>query len=257
MSEITAALPEVPITTERPLPKDLDRYVKNPGCPRAREAVDREHPDGTIKPLHRDMSVLQQHCAFFDRNGDGKITPIETFLGFRALGFNLLISLLAVPIIHVNFFFPTQDSWIPNPLCYIYLKNIHRAKHGSDSETFDTEGRYVCQKFEEIFSKYDRDNKGSLTLKELWSLTEGNRNIMDPIGWFAGKFEFGVSFLLAAEKNAEGSWIVRKDRLRKIIDGSIFYEIEREIKEAKEVGKKKGFLDGVRQGDLAGDMKTE
>ena len=36
---------------------------------------------------------------------------------------------------------------------------------GSDSGVFDTEGRYTPQKFEEIFSKYDKDNKGGLTWK--------------------------------------------------------------------------------------------
>ena len=36
---------------------------------------------------------------------------------------------------------------------------------GSDSGVFDTEGRYVPQRFEELMSKYDKDNKGGLTYK--------------------------------------------------------------------------------------------
>lgn len=31
------------------------------------------------------------------------------------------------------------------------------------AEVFDTEGRFVPEKFEEIFSKYDKENKGGLS----------------------------------------------------------------------------------------------
>lgn len=53
--------------------------------------------------------------------------------GFRRLGFGRLISLLAVPFIHGSFSYPTSPSILPDPFFRIYMKNMHRCKHGSDS----------------------------------------------------------------------------------------------------------------------------
>lgn len=41
-----------------------------------------------------------------------------------------------------------------------------RSKHGSDTHTFDQEGRFHPQLFENIFTKYDKENKGGLTFMD-------------------------------------------------------------------------------------------
>ena len=69
-----------------------------------------------------------------DRDNDGVIYPWDTFVGFRRLGFNLLLSALAVPIVHGTFSLQSQNSWLIDPRLPIYIRNVHLCKHGSDSE---------------------------------------------------------------------------------------------------------------------------
>lgn len=155
---------------------------------------------------------------FWDRDRDGVIWPQDTFIGFYELGFNLFFSFLATLVINLNFSYPTRlgVSYIPDPYFRLYLPSMHKAKHGSDSGTYDKEGRFVPQAFEDMFSKWDRGDKGALSAGELWDMIAANRLAADPFGWAAGIFEFGVTWLLVQQDG-----MVDKEDLRRIYDVSI------------------------------------
>lgn len=65
---------------------------------------------------------------------------------------------------------------------------MHKDKHGSDSGTYDNEGRFVPQKFEDIFTKY-APGRDYLTWGDVSDMLKGQRVIMDPVGWFGAVFE--------------------------------------------------------------------
>ncbi|KAI7978606.1 hypothetical protein EIK77_006941 [Talaromyces pinophilus] len=146
------------------------------------------------------------HVMFWDRDMDGHIWPLDTYRGFRELGFNILFSLLALLIIHINFSYPTRLglSYFPDPFFRVYVRDIHKAKvgthdsslldfagnhedtdnsqHGSDSGTYDNEGRFAPQNFENVFAKYDSDRDGAISLSDIFRLMKGQRVAADPFG---------------------------------------------------------------------------
>lgn len=122
------------------------------------------------------------------KDHDGVIWPWDTFTGFHKLGFGLLLSFVAVLVIHGNFSYPTAPGWLPDPFFRVNVPKIHKDKHGSDTGTYDLEGRFLPQKFEDMFAKY-ADGRDYLTLGDVWALLKGQRCIMDPVGWGGAFFE--------------------------------------------------------------------
>jgi len=169
------------------------------------------------------LTALQKHVGYFDRNGDGIVFPWETYAGLRALGFNVLIALASVVafhVLHVSYW--TQPSWFLDPLFPVYLHRIHRAKHGSDTETFDEDGKFTAAKFERTFEKYDASGKDGLYFGELVNMWVGNRNVLDPVGWIFQVVLWAYLWMLAADENG----VLHKEDVRKQYDGTLYYEIE-------------------------------
>lgn len=229
-----ATLPEQPFTQKYPPPGgDLADIIPNPGSPRAYNIPDRFHPEEDGAEPRTRQTVLQQHVEFFDYDKDGVIWPWDTARGFRDIGYNPLISGLAPLFIHTGMSLPTQEGF-PNLLLPIYIKNIHKCKHGSDSQVYDMEGRYVPQKFEEMLSKYDKDNKGGLTFKEVMEMCDEQAELFDWFGWIASRLEWTVTY--AGFKDENG--VLPRDAIRKQFNGSLFYEYA--AKMGKSMKEKKG-----------------
>ncbi|KAM7213390.1 putative peroxygenase 3 [Rhypophila decipiens] len=233
-----------PITAQRRQAIDAEAYIERPAIGRANLAPSTTHPNGSeggYADNLKDYSVLQQHVIYWDRDNDGVIWPVDTYVGFRELGFNIFFSILAATIIHFGFSYPTRlgYSYIPDLFFRIYVGTIHKAKHGSDSGAYDCEGRFVPQAFEDMFARYDLRNEGALSGRQLFGLIKGNRVAVDPFGWFAAVFEFGTTWLLL-QKDGK----VSKEDLRQTYDGSVFWR----VREARQNGK--GWDKGFGLGDL-------
>ncbi|KAI4260680.1 MAG: hypothetical protein L6R42_003950, partial [Xanthoria sp. 1 TBL-2021] len=106
--------------------------------------------------LAANLTALQLHLAFWDYNNDSIITPVEIYRGFRDLGFCIPFSLGGL-LINLFFSYPTTlgHSWLPDPLFRIYTDTIHKAKHGSDTGVYSSEGNLRLVLFDEVFDKMD------------------------------------------------------------------------------------------------------
>ncbi|XP_044478246.1 probable peroxygenase 4 [Mangifera indica] len=168
--------------------------------------------------------VLQRHVAFFDRNHDGLVYPWETFQGFRAIGAGYLLSTASAFLINIALSSKTRQGKFPNLLFPIEVKNIHKAKHGSDSGVYDSNGRFVPLKFEEIFRKHARTHHNALTSDELMAMLKANREPKDYKGWVASYTEWKVLYDLCKDKHG----LLHKDTVRAVYDGSLFERLEKE-----------------------------
>ncbi|OVA11199.1 Caleosin [Macleaya cordata] len=179
---------------------------------------DKEEP---IMNSH-DQNVLQKHVTFFDRNKDGVIYPWETFQGFRAIGCGVALSSVSALFINMGLSCKTRPGKFPSLLFPIEIRNITRGKHTSDSGVYDTEGRFVPAKFEEIFHKHSHTNANALTSDELSGMLKANRVPKDYGGWLASWTEWKILYLLCKDKNG----LLQKETIRAVYDGSLFEQME-------------------------------
>ncbi|KAK9368822.1 Caleosin related protein-domain-containing protein [Lipomyces kononenkoae] len=247
MTSVETCAEKAAVTRERPVAVGADKVVRSAGVARSNIASSTEHPHGTKvwASQHKDYTVLQQHILFWDRDQDGIIYPVDVYRGFRDLGFNILISMIAPITVSIGVSYATRlaHTYWPDPYLRIYIDSIHKAKHGSDSGVIDSEGRFVPQNFENLFAKYAKEDKtrSTLTLGELFQLMHGQRCVVDPFGSISSFLEFVTTWLLIQKDRK-----IQKEDLRRVYDGSLFWEIKAKRNDGS--GWDKGFQlgrDGV------------
>ncbi len=168
--------------------------------------------------------------AWFDGNADGIITPWDTYRGFYALGFGVILSFIALNIIHgplgLVFSYPTIPvrgnrliDWLPDLRMRIWVANINRCKHGSDSESYRRNGHFNTERFDHLFEAYSsKPERDGLSAADIYAIVYERRNLFDLFGWFAMAFELYSSYWLLWPEDG----FLKKDDLLGIYDGSIF-----------------------------------
>ncbi|KAJ5037300.1 uncharacterized protein L3040_007477 [Drepanopeziza brunnea f. sp. 'multigermtubi'] len=179
-----------------------------------------------------DLTALQQHVLFWDRDSDAIIYPHDVYTGFREIGFSIPFSLTAL-LIPVFFSYPTRlgHSYIPDPLFRIYVDDIHKAKHGSDAGVYDLKGNLRAEAFDEMFAEFDPAGTGGLHAKDLWRMVGRNRVAADVAGWSFAAMEWGTTWLLLQRDRR-----VWKEDLRECYDGTLFWRLKRVNEEGSESG---------------------
>ncbi|XP_004965154.1 probable peroxygenase 4 [Setaria italica] len=201
------------------------------------DATKGQSSSSTADVYSGELTPLQRHVAFFDRDKDGVIYPSETYQGFRAIGCGVALSAASAVFINAGLGPSTkpENQKTPPFKFPIYVKNIHKGKHGSDSGVYDANGRWVPEKFEEIFKKHAHTKPDALTGKELQEMLQANREPKDFKGWLGGLTEWKVLYSLCKDKDG----FLHKDTVRAVYDGSLFERLEQERKAKKEFTKKK------------------
>ncbi|CAI9096751.1 OLC1v1032961C1 [Oldenlandia corymbosa var. corymbosa] len=169
-------------------------------------------------------SALQKHVMFFDSNNDGFIYPWETFKGFRAIGCGILLSGFAAIFIHLSLSSKTRSDKGFTLRFPIEVKNIKKAKHGSDSGVYDTQGRFVATKFEQMFKQHAHTNPNALTAQELNELLKANRQPKDFGGWIAAYIEWKILYKVGKDKQG----LLPKETVKAVYDGSLFGKMAKE-----------------------------
>ncbi|KAH7346611.1 Caleosin related protein-domain-containing protein [Rhexocercosporidium sp. MPI-PUGE-AT-0058] len=171
-----------------------------------------------------DLTTLQQHVLFWDRDGDSIIYPHDVYTGFRELGFSIPFSLTAL-LIPIFFSYPTRlgHSYIPDPFLRIYVDSIHKAKHGSDTGVYDLKGNFRAEMFDGLFREFDGEGRGALHAWELWRMVGRNRVAADVAGWTFAVMEWVTTWLLLQREGR-----VWKEDLRACYDGSLFWRLKEE-----------------------------
>lgn len=90
---------------------------------------------------------------------------------------------------------------------------------------YNQEGEFDEEKFERMWKRFDKDNKGSLNLTQIFTMIRANRNIYDVVGTVGQVFEWVLLYVLVADKS--NGYVVSKENVLAQYDGTLFRKLEK------------------------------
>lgn len=178
------------------------------------------------------MTTLQRHVAFFDGNGDGKITVGESREGLMKLGMSKATATLGALFINLGLASKTEGQ----KSTVVDVKQIAKAKHDSDSGIIDAGGNFVPAAFDKMFQQFDANRSGTLDATELDTMRKAHAQTK--VGQVASKAEFGLLLQLAADGketvNGKEVGSISRARMQAFYDGTLFPQLAAERAAAKQ-----------------------
>ncbi|KAJ3699354.1 hypothetical protein LUZ61_003059 [Rhynchospora tenuis] len=110
------------------------------------------------------------------------------------------------------------NGTIPGVFNPVYVENIKKGIHRSHSGAYDKEGRFVLEKFEQVFTKFGKTKPNALTLPEIDQLIEGHKEPNDPLGPLSETVEWKLLYIAAKDKDG----FLNKDTAIGAFDGSLW-----------------------------------
>lgn len=204
------------------------------------------------------------------------LAHFNSFWGFHKIGFSVLLSAAAAIIIASSFAWPTTTGWT-RPSLSVSVANLDGEVHGSDSGSFDQEGRFIPVRFDAVFTRAAGSTApgaaSALTWRQVrvigwgWvglpacahnlpltthtlppqvrTLLAADRVARDPFGWMAAFLEWGALFYVAAQQFSDhGPWLLTRERARAAMDGTLWPVLEREAAAPRAVEKQQKKVGG-------------
>ena len=187
-------------------------------------AVLHHNPSAQVQ-TQKQLTPLEKHLSFFDRDHDGQLTREETAQGLRKLGLGTVRSEVTGSAINAGIGLRSSDHWYD--FTTVNLSKIHLSKHGSDTGIYDKQGQFVQAKYDELWARFDQGQKGALNQADIQAMHASLST--DKVGDVAAKAEFDLLMEIAGQNQAQpdgsNQRVLTKDTMQQFYDGSLFYKL--------------------------------
>jgi len=167
-----------------------------------------------------ELTALHRHVAFFDRDGDGRVTSGDVFEMLRLLGcgrayacINAIGGMLART---------TEPGVLSQD---VVVANAHRGKYRhpdltGETRIFDRDGRFDAGRFDDVLARYGRSGVDGLTESDIAAMID-DISPASSIGRSSSQLAFRLLLTIAGEPSPHGGLMLTRTRLRAFYEGDL------------------------------------